>query len=225
MTGECAAAKAGFSASTGHRIKRDQTLLSQKRAPRGRRRPDPLSDVFESKVVPMLHACPEIRPVAVFGKLMDLHPDLDPNVRRTLERRIRQWRAEHGPDREVIFPQNKTPGRLGLSDFTSVNKLGVSIGGVAKISAKLDDPGVYVDDVFENSDSLNPKRQQDMRMLLRFARRVAQASPIQLRSVAVSHGTFPAACGGVIGPFESEKYAPWGDMLARWAEEFLEFVG
>ena len=83
-----AVAKAGFSASTGHRIKHDQMLPSQKQAPRRRRRPDPLADVFESEVVPMLQACPEIRSVAVFGKLMELHPDLNPNVRRTLERRI-----------------------------------------------------------------------------------------------------------------------------------------
>ena len=95
----------------------------------------------------------------------------------------------------------------------------------AMMSAGLDDPQDYVDDVFEDLDALSPKRQQDMRMLLRFARRVVQASPTQLRSLVVSHGTFPAACGGTIGPFESTDYAPWGDMLARWAGEFLEFVG
>lgn len=95
----------------------------------------------------------------------------------------------------------------------------------AMISAELDDPRDYVNDVFEHLASLSPKRQQDMRMLLRFARRVVRASPTQLRSIAVSHGAFPAACGGLIGPFESADYAPWGDMLARWAEEFLEIVG
>jgi len=39
-------------------------------------------------------------------------------VRRTLERRIRAWRAIHGEEQDVIFRQVQEPGRLGLSDFT-----------------------------------------------------------------------------------------------------------
>lgn len=95
----------------------------------------------------------------------------------------------------------------------------------AMMPAGLDDPRDYVNDVFENLDGLSPKRQQDMRMLLGFALRVAWAKPTQLRSLVASHGAFPANCGVTIGPFESANYAPWGDMLARWAGEFLEIVG
>ena len=95
----------------------------------------------------------------------------------------------------------------------------------AMMSAGLDNPEDYVDDVFDNLDALTPKRQQDMRMLLSFARRVVQANPMQLRSLVVSHGSFPAICGSTIGPFESTDYAPWGEMLARWAGEFLDLVG
>jgi len=43
------------------------------------------------------------------------HPEPGPGVRRTLERRIRVWRAENGPEREVIFRQKHEPGRQGLS--------------------------------------------------------------------------------------------------------------
>ena len=32
---------------------------------------------------------------------MQPHPDVHPGVRRTLERRIRSWRAEHGYDRRT----------------------------------------------------------------------------------------------------------------------------
>ena len=60
---------------------------------------------------------PGIRPVGVFEALMQRHPDLDPGVRRTLERRIRAWRAEHGPEQEVIFRQTHEPGHRGFSDF------------------------------------------------------------------------------------------------------------
>ena len=126
---EAAAAKAGFSTATGYRIQQDPTLPSQKKAPRGRRRPDPLAGIFDEEVVPMLEGDSDIRAVGVFQELMRRHPDLDPGIRRTLERRIRDWRALHGPAREVIFRQTHTPGRTGLSDFTSMNALGVTVAG------------------------------------------------------------------------------------------------
>ncbi len=126
---EVAAAKAGFSAATGYRISRDPTLPSQKKTPRGRRRPDPLAGIFESDVVPLLEANPDIRSVALFRELMRRHPDLNPSIRRTLERRIRNWRAQHGSDRDVIFRQEHMPGQLGLSDFTRMNDFGITIAG------------------------------------------------------------------------------------------------
>lgn len=124
-----AAARAGFSAATGYRIEQDPRLPSEKRAPRERRWPDPLAAVFDAEVVPMLVASPGLRPVAVFEELMRRHPELGAGVRRTLERRIRQWRALHGPEREVIFRQTHEPGRLGLSDFTDMADVGVTVAG------------------------------------------------------------------------------------------------
>lgn len=124
-----AAARAGFSTATGYRIAQDPRPPSEKRAPRGRRRPDPLADVFDAEVVPMLEASPGLRPVAILEELLRRHPDLGAGVRRTLERRIRQWRALHGPEREVIFRQVHEPGRMGLSDFTDLSGLGVTIAG------------------------------------------------------------------------------------------------
>jgi hypothetical protein len=55
------------------------------------------------------------------------HPHLSPGARRTLERRIRSWRARHGADQDVIFRQVHEPGRMGLSDFTDMADLGVTI--------------------------------------------------------------------------------------------------
>lgn len=124
-----AAAKAGFSAATGYRLEQDPRPPSTKRAVRGRRRPDPLEGVFDEEVVPMLEAAPGLRPVAIFEELLRRHPDLGAGVRRTLERRIRAWRALHGPEREVVFRQRHEPGRLGLSDFTDAGGLGVTVAG------------------------------------------------------------------------------------------------
>jgi hypothetical protein len=46
---------------------------------------------------------------------------------RTLQRRVKIWRALQGPPREVFFPQVHKPGELCQSDFTSMNSLGVTI--------------------------------------------------------------------------------------------------
>ena len=67
---DVAAAKAGFSRATGYRLAEDPSLLSGKAAPRGRRRPDPLADIFETEVVPILENSPGIRSVGVFEALM-----------------------------------------------------------------------------------------------------------------------------------------------------------
>ena len=124
-----AAAKAGISQATGYRLQADPTLPSQKKAPRGRRRPDPLAEIFDTEVVPMLQSSPGIRPVAVYEEVMRRHSKLDPGIRRTLERRIRAWNAEHGPEQEVMFTQIHEPGRMGLSDFTAMGQSGVTIAG------------------------------------------------------------------------------------------------
>ncbi len=124
-----AAAKAGFSEATAYRLEGDPRLPSQKAKGRDRRRPDPLAAIFEAEVVPMLEAAPELRPVAIFAEMLRRHPDLHEGVRRTMERRIRDWRAMYGAERDVIFRQTHEPGRMGLSDFTDMGDLAVTIGG------------------------------------------------------------------------------------------------
>ena len=124
-----AGAKAGFSTVTAYRIEADPRLPSEKRKPRGRRRPDPLGGIFEEEIVPLLEASPGLRAVAVYEEMMRRHPDLSPGVRRTIERRVRSWKAKHGPEQEIIFRQRHEPGRRGLSDFTDAGALGVSIAG------------------------------------------------------------------------------------------------
>ena len=124
-----AAAKAGFSTATGYRLLQSGELPSQRQSARSRRRPDPLAGIFEEIVVPMLEASPGLRPIAIFEELRRRSPETEFGSRRTLERRIRHWRALHGQDREVIFRQVHEPGRMGLSDFTCMNDLEVTIAG------------------------------------------------------------------------------------------------
>ena len=64
-----AAAKAGFSTATGYRIENDPRLPSQKKIPRGRRRPDSLAEIWDGEVLPILKATPGIRSIAVFDEI------------------------------------------------------------------------------------------------------------------------------------------------------------
>lgn len=128
-----AAAKAGFSTATAYRIEGDPRLPSQKQKPRERRRPDPLAAIWEADVVPILKAALGIRTVSVMAELRRRHPELNPNIRRTLERRITNWRAHHGPEQDIIFRQEHEPGRVGLSDFTDTSALAITVAGVTLV--------------------------------------------------------------------------------------------
>lgn len=130
---ETAAAMSGFSASTALRLDKDPRLPSEKKAQRGHGggRPDPFADIWEGEVVPMLDRAPNLRPVTILHDLCLRYPERElMATRRTLERRVREWKAAHGPQQEVIFRQNHPPGRQGMSDFTDCGSLGVSIAGV-----------------------------------------------------------------------------------------------
>jgi len=126
---ETTAAKAGFGRATGYRLEADARLPSAKRKRRGSRRPDPLGGLFERVALPLLERNPGLQAVAVFEELRRLHPELPAGTRRTVERRVRKWKALHGPEREVVFAQKHRPGRRGYSDFTAMAKLEVTVAG------------------------------------------------------------------------------------------------
>jgi len=64
-----AAAKASISTATAYRFEHDHRPPSARQKVRGRRRPDPLADIFDSDVVPMLEAAPGLRCVAIFEEM------------------------------------------------------------------------------------------------------------------------------------------------------------
>lgn len=127
---EVAAAKAGISVRSARRIEREALLPSQKPRRYWRSRPDPFAAVWDAEVVPMLASAPQLQAITILRKLQDDHPDQYPDsTRRTLERRIRHWRATSGPPKEVFFPQQHEPGARGLSDFTDMKDLRITIAG------------------------------------------------------------------------------------------------
>ena len=72
-----AAARAGISVASAYRIEHDPRLPTQKSVPRGRRRPDPLINIFDAEVVPMLEAAPGLRAIGIFEELQRRIVSLD----------------------------------------------------------------------------------------------------------------------------------------------------
>lgn len=123
-----AAAKAGISERSARRIEHAATLPSQNPRRYWRSRADPFVQVWDSEVVPLLKNAPKLMAITLLRKLQDDHPDQFPDgTLRTLQRHIRQWRALEGPPKEVFFPQEHAPGHRGLSDFTAMGELRITI--------------------------------------------------------------------------------------------------
>jgi hypothetical protein len=132
LTQVAAAAKVGISERSAQRIELSEALPSQREARAWRTRADPLASVWNSEVVPLLEADAMLNAVTLLEELQRRYPgSYGTNILRTLQRRVRQWRAVHGPEREVFFAQEHPPGRLGLSDFTVCDELEVVVAGIA----------------------------------------------------------------------------------------------
>ena len=123
-----AAAKAGISERSARRIEQAATLPSQNPRRYWRSRADPFVQVWDGEVVPLLKSAPKLMAITLLRKLQDDYPDQFPDgTLRTLQRHIRQWRALEGPPKEVFFAQEHAPGHRGLSDFTAMGELRITI--------------------------------------------------------------------------------------------------
>src|SRR5574337_378391 len=130
LTQVAAAAKAAISERSARRIDGSQALPSQSPPRSWRTRCDPLADIWDAELVPLLRGDAQLNAVTLLEEMQRRHPgEYGAGILRTLQRRVRQWRAVHGAEREVYFAQEHPPGRLGLSDFTVADELGVHIGG------------------------------------------------------------------------------------------------
>jgi hypothetical protein len=125
-----AAMKAGMDRKTARRYVQAGKLPSEMVAPRAwRTREDPFAEDW-AEVVALLEATPELEAKTIFEVLEERHPGrYEAGQLRTLQRHVRQWRAEHGPDREVVLAQQHRPGEASQVDFTWATSLGVTIMG------------------------------------------------------------------------------------------------
>ena len=131
-TQEAAAAAAGMSVRSARKWERGPGPARYARPRHWRTRRDPFAEVFTNEVIPLLEADREgvLEAKTILTELERRHPgQFGAGQLRTLQRRLREWRAVEGPDKEVYFPQHHPPGREAAYDFTDLSSLGVSIAG------------------------------------------------------------------------------------------------
>ena len=124
------ALKSGMDRKTARKYLDEPERLSQPRPARiWRTRVDPLAQIWPA-AEPRLRAAPELEAKALFEHLLMIRPELMRETQlRTFQRRVRQWRLEHGPAPEVIFPQTHSPGEVMQLDWTHAKELEISIAG------------------------------------------------------------------------------------------------
>ncbi len=131
---QLAADAVGISVRSAQRIDRGELQASAQQQQLGRNwrtRADPLAGVWDSVLVPMLNKAPELEPQTLLLHLEQLFPGQDWFRRkRTLQRRVEQWKALQGPGRDVMFLQHHQPGVSGISDFTLLKGKPITIAGV-----------------------------------------------------------------------------------------------
>lgn len=127
---EIAASKAGMDIKTARKYLAAGKLPSEMRGERNwRTRADPFAEVWE-EIRERIQASPGLEAKTLFEALQREQPGrFAEGQLRTLQRRIKVWRATDGPAQEVFFSQQHEPGRLCASDFTHMTELGVTIGG------------------------------------------------------------------------------------------------
>ena len=132
-TQEAAAAAAGMSVRSARTWQQGPLPLESKSSRAWRTRPDPFGAIWSEAVLPLLQRDPEsaLQATTVLEWLEERYPGrFSPAQLRTLQRRLRDWRALHGPEQEVFFPQVHPPGREAQMDFTDAGELRVNIAGL-----------------------------------------------------------------------------------------------
>jgi hypothetical protein len=125
-----AAMKAGMNRKTARKYVKAGKLPSEMKTARTwRTREDPFEEHWPELEGRLVEA-PELQAGTLLDDLMERNPGrYEEGQLRTLQRRVRRWRATAGPDREVMLAQRHRPGEASQADFTWATKLAVTIAG------------------------------------------------------------------------------------------------
>lgn len=126
-----AALRSGMHRDTASKYLKTRRLPSElKKSRTWRTRADPF-DADWPLLEALLLDAPELEAKALFGWLSEeLRPGkYQEGQLRTFQRRLKRWRATAGPPKEIFFVQEHRAGEAMQTDFTSGNKLEVTIAG------------------------------------------------------------------------------------------------
>lgn len=120
----------GMDEKTARKYRDRPELPSEIKCPHTwRTRKDPFEEHWD-EIRSTLEQAPTIEAKALFMHLQRTYPGhYQDNQLRTLQRKIKRWRATDGPPKEVMFTQEHPPGELGQSDFTHMEPLQITIAG------------------------------------------------------------------------------------------------
>lgn len=127
-----AAMKAGMDPKTARRyLRAGQGPLEQKPVHTWRTRADPIEAIW-AEAERWLKEAPELEAKMLFEHLLAERAGVvDARALRTFQRRVTQWRRQHGAPKEVCFAQVREPGKSLQFDWTHANELEITIGGEA----------------------------------------------------------------------------------------------
>jgi len=126
---DLSAAKAGISERTGRTIDKNKHRGKKGTIRDWQTREDPFASAWDSDVVPLLKQG-IFEATFLLEVLQKKYPDKFPDsTLRTLQRKMKRWRALSGPGKTVMFRQIHSPGELGISDFTHPNDIKITING------------------------------------------------------------------------------------------------
>ncbi len=125
-----AALRAGMDRKTGSKYSTVGKLPSELKEPRRwTTRKDPFEEDWPY-VRELLGDVPDLEAVTLFDHLVDRTPGrYEEGQLRSLQRKLKRWRAQEGPPKTLFFQQEHRPGEAMQTDFTSGNELGVTIDG------------------------------------------------------------------------------------------------
>ena len=125
-----AAAKAAMSQKSARRYRDLAKLPSQVKVEHTWcTRPDPFAEDWQW-IKALLQDNSGLEGKTIFAALQREFPGkYQDGQLRTLQRRIKLWRATEGPGEEMFFPQDYQPGQWSCSDFTDMGSVGVTICG------------------------------------------------------------------------------------------------
>lgn len=127
---EISAAKSGMSANTARKYIKSGQLPSEMSKPHTwKTRVDVFTNDWD-ELAKMLEGAPGLEAKTLLNYLMARAPEqYNQSHLRTLQRRVRDWRAAFGAEQAVIFRQHIQPGKQSQSDFTCMNSLNITING------------------------------------------------------------------------------------------------